>query len=190
MSDQRKSSKFEAFLFGVTRALAILGAAAGFVALAIAVQSFLEPLDDTHVGLEEINAEVVSETVADARAASAWVISWPPILDEYLGGDNEEILDRWLEGLSQPEQQQDFVDNLAEVIEGAKQKDLDVLNVINNYKTIKLSKLKQSDFERYAKVARRGALLGAMLGIVLFISLMSLVLVMLAIERNTRVNRT
>jgi hypothetical protein len=192
MSDQRKSSKFEAFLFGVTRALAILGAAAGFVALALAVQSFLEPLDDTHVGLGEINAEVVSETgtVADARAESASMISRLPILEEYLAGDNKEILDGWLDGLSDPEQQQDFVDNLAEVIEGAEQKDLDVIKVINNYKTIKLSKLKQSDFERYAKVARRGALLGAMLGIVLFISLMSLVLVMLAIERNTRVNRT
>ena len=192
MSDQRKSSRFEAFLFSVTRALAILGAVAGFVALAIAVQSFLEPLDDTHVGLEEINAEVVSETgtVADARAESASVISRPPILDEYLGGDNKEVLDGWLDGLSDPERQQDFVDNLAEVIEGAEQKDLDVINVINNYKTIKLSKLNQSDFERLAKVAGRGALLGAMLGIVLFISLMSLVLVMLAIERNTRLNRT
>jgi hypothetical protein len=39
---------------------------------------------------------------------------------------------------------------------------------------------------QYAEMGRKAGLLGAMLGIVLFIALMSLVLVMLAIERNTR----
>lgn len=193
MTEHRKSSRFESLLFGITRVLAICSALVGFIALGLAIQSFLTPTEDTHVSLDDINTEPVPEggSVSDARAAdSEPALARPPILEKYFTGSNSEVLEAWLEGLSDSEQKQDFVDNLAEVVAAAEQKDLDVANVINNYKTIKLSKLAKSEFERYAEMGRKGGLLGAMLGIVLFISLMTLVLVMLAIERNTRVNRS
>lgn len=58
--------------------------------------------------------------------------------------------------------------------------------MVNKYKTVKLEKLQANPFEKYELMAKNSALIGAVFGMIILVGLMSLILVVLAIERNTR----
>ena len=60
------------------------------------------------------------------------------------------------------------------------------MDVINSYKVLKLAKIAARGIDKYAEQAKKGGLLffGAIM--MAMVALFSLVLVLLAIERNTR----
>jgi len=188
MENKPKSSRFETFLFGFTRVFAIIASLIGLIAFGLVIQTLLESSDSTYVSLDEISTKSNAQNASlkEALASPSTSLSTPANVTRYISGDNEKILQGWLDGISEQEQKQEFLDNLAEVIAGAEEADLDVMNTINNYRTIKIARLSTSEMDRYAEVGKRAGLISALFGLVLFISLMGLVLVLLAVERNTR----
>lgn len=180
MENQEKSSGIEAFLFKLTRTFAISGSLIGLLALAIVIINLIPSKESTYISLDDI---------ADVTQTSEGMTEFtyfPENVEKYLFGENEKILLGWLDGLSSQDQRQEFVDNLSEVIESAEQSELDVNKVINSYKTAKLSKLNKNDMSGYKGMMERATNYVVISSIITFIALMSLILVMLAIERNTR----
>lgn len=188
MENQSKSSKLEAFLFGFTRIFAIGGSVLGLIAIALLVANLLGGGESTHVALEDINIEesTKNNTVKEASAKPKKQLKIPANVKIYLSGDNEKILQGWLDGIKGQDKKQDFLTNMSEVIIRAEIKKVEVINVINNYKTLKISKLNKSEIEEYKDIGQKAALYSVVFGLAIFIALMSLILVMLAIERNTR----
>ena len=188
MQNQEKSSKLEKMLFGATRILAILGSLIAIASIVLIVQKSMDFNDGSHISFNEINAESSAQngSVAAASAAPITPLITPDNVKKYLSGDNEVILKNWLNDLPTAEAKQDFINNLSEVITAAEVKNAVVINVINNYKTLKFSKVQKNGIEQYAEVGKKAAIYCAIAVLVIFVTLMSLVLVMLAIERNTR----
>ncbi len=188
MENQSKSSKLETFLFGFTRIFAIGGSVIGLIAIALLVVNLLGSGESTYVALEDINTKesTKNNTVEEASAKPKKQLKTPDNVKTYLSGDNEKILQGWLDGINGHENKQDFLTNMSEVISDAESKKVEVINVINNYKTLKISKLNKGEMAEYKELGQKAALYSVVFGLVIFIALMSLILVMLAIERNTR----
>ena len=68
------------------------------------------------------------------------------VAKQFKSEENRNILVGWLQRLDK-EQRQDFVYNLAEIIDSAEKNNDDLKTVINAYKEIKLQKLVRSDIE-------------------------------------------
>jgi hypothetical protein len=94
---------------------------------------------------------------------------------------NKSILEEWLRGVD-TDQRQDFLDNLEDVIRYAEQNNLDVMQAVNKYKELKVQKYREAE----SKAISRYGIVGGMVAAVMLIVALSLVLVVLAIERNTR----
>ena len=188
MENQIKSLRLEKFLFGFIRIFTIGGALIGVIALILVIFNLLSSGENVYVSLDDINTESITKnnSVTEASAKPKESINIPENVKKYLSGDNEKILQGWLGGIFKQKQKQEFVDNLSDVIVSAEEKKVKVVNVINNYKTIKLSKLSKSEIEQYKEIGQRVAIYMVIFGLVIFIVLMSLILVMLGIERNTR----
>jgi len=185
------SLKFENILFRFTRLIAIGGAGIAFISLLVLVLSLILSGSPTYVHIDDISKKISSDSsVSEAVSKSKSSIHIPNNVKRHLSGKNEAILQGWLNTLSNDDQKQDFVDNLSDVISDAESKNLKVTDIINNYKTIKLSKIRESGVEQYKELGKKVAVSLAIFGLIIFISLMSLILVMLAIERNTRNERT
>ena len=142
-------------------------------------------VDASHVSFNELNTTEFKDNASLADASAVELVT-PPIVDERLSGENSEVLAGWLDGIAEPGDRQDFVDNLAEIINEADRRGIDGTAAINNYRTVKLARLNRGLLGDYVDALRTGALFSATLAIALLVGLMSLVLVLLAIERNTR----
>jgi len=188
MENKLKSSSLENFLFSFTRVLAIGGSVLALIIIAVLVSGLFDSGKNTYVALEDINVEesTKNNTIEEASAPPKVQLFIPENIKAYLSGDNEKILQGWLDGIKGQEKKQDFLENMSEVITKAETNKLEVVNVINNYKTLKLSKLNRSEIEEYKDIGQKVALYAVIFGLIIFIALMSLILVMLAIERNTR----
>jgi hypothetical protein len=98
---------------------------------------------------------------------------------------NKSVLEGWLRGLD-ADQRQDFLDNLEDVIKYAEQNNLDVIQAVNTYRELKLQKYRAAESKAAdARISRYGTIGGIVAAVMLIVAL-SLVLVVLAIERNTR----
>jgi wobble nucleotide-excising tRNase len=101
--------------------------------------------------------------------------------------ENKKVVEGWLEPLG-PSERQDFLDNMAEVITAAEKQRVDIVAAINRYKELKLAKIAEakqgSDFIGIT-IRPLNVVIGIFFQLAL-IALISLVLVLLAIERNTR----
>lgn len=191
MENKTKSLGLENFLFGFTRLFAICGALAGLIALAIAVVALLGSGDSTHVSFHEINTSLrAAEGASDADASGAQSsLDIPANIKAHFSsedGENAAVLEHWLDNLSGEKQQQDFLDNLSDVIEDAEDQKANVVDVINSYAKMKFAKLKKDQVGEYAEMGRKFALYLTLFGLVSLTAFMSLILVALAIERNTR----
>jgi hypothetical protein len=98
--------------------------------------------------------------------------------------DNLAVLERHTADLNEAERKE-YIDNLSEVVTAAESQHVDVIAVINKYFELKGRKLqgKPSEMERMLVPLYTG---GAIFALLLLIAVFSLVLVLLAIERNTR----
>jgi len=191
MENKPNLSALETFFFEFTRLFAACMSVLGFLIIAILIVNILDSPVSTHIALEDINTKESTEnnTVEEASAESEKKLKFPANVKKYLSGDNEQILEDWISAIQGHDKKQDFITNMSEVITDAENNNLEVVNVINNYKTLKFSKLTKSEIEQYKDMGQEVALYSAIFGLLIFIALMSLILVLLAIERNTRGNR-
>lgn len=187
-------SGFEKVLFGFTRLVAVLaalGAVAGIVICSLALTGRFDK--STDVSYSEIASEISSEQASDNKKSGSddgtkTDYTIPSNLEVYMSERNRTILDGWLSTLESDGQRQDFLDNLSQVVDDAKLSDADPAAVMNTYKNLKVTKLSESALDEYAEAAAKGAAAAAILGFVFLLILVSLMLVLLAIERHTRVS--
>ena len=180
-------------LFAVVRWLTLIGIAvlSIFVLVNLVLWSgFLLP-GSTKVTPGEVAAVVSPSNPApsssDPSADSVFAgITIPARAGRYLGDEqNKSVLEGWLRDV-EADQRQEFMDNLEEVIRYAEQNNLDVVRAVNTYKTLKFQRYHAAESKtRDAKLSRYGILGGIVAALMLIVGL-SLVLVVLAIERNTR----
>lgn len=191
-AEKKTVSGFEKFVFAVTRVFALCGAAVIVIVIAILAMKLLSPGESTKVTYEEVAKEMAGstdESNSDAedspRTPAVAVVAIPDNLKPYFGGENERILRNWIDDLSE-DQQRDFLKNMSQVVREANAKKADATEAINAYKSLKLRKLSSEGVEQYAAMATKAGYIAAIFGLLLILSILSLVLVMLAIERNTR----
>jgi len=190
MNTQAAPSKLENFLFKFTRLLALGGSVLALIVLAIVLVKQIPTKTDSHVQLFDISAEEsygksVSEASNDKQEEEITYI--PNNVEKYFSGkENQEVLEGWLNSIPEQDLKDEFIENLSEVIEEAEELKLNVMNVINNYKTIKLSKLRGKGTGGYLETIESTTNTLFIFGLIVFIAQLSMILVMLAIERNTR----
>ena len=113
----------------------------------------------------------------------------PLAVQSYLDSEeNKKVIEGWLNSLD-PSDRQDFIDNMAEVITVAQKQRVDVFASINRYKDLKLAKIAAAK-QGYrcfpgVLVSPFNVVIGIFIQLGL-IAIVSLILVLLAIERNTR----
>ena len=196
------STPGERAFFTVLRLLALAGAAGMFAVIGFAIVALLKPDDSTRVTYTDVvraqrdNADTTVEAVAGGQ------LRIPPEIHRYFDRKkNSQTLAQWVEGVPK-DQQQPLLDELADVIRGAEANapkvSLDsvergkskaeafVYDALNKYRELKTAKLAASPFAPYVRLARRITLfatIGSALGL---FATFTIVLVLLAIERNTR----
>jgi len=190
MRAQATSSKLENFLFKFTRLLALGGSVLALAVLTIMLFKQIPTKIDTHVSVLDVNIEKTSGSSvseASSRQLDTETTYIPENVEKHLSGeDNQEVLAGWLRSIPEQDLKDEFVENLSEVIEEAEELELNVMNIINNYKTIKLSKLRGKGTGGYLETIESTTSTLIIFGLIVFIAQLSMILVMLAIERNTR----
>lgn len=173
-------------VFVFTRVFALFAILAFAASAAAAAVTYLVLGREEQVTLREIRSAIGETESADSNNNVADTTLPENVKKHMSSENNRHILAAWIDDLS-PSQRRDFVDNLDRVIVQAETEQLDVAKAINGYKTLKLSKLRGDGFGQYANTIQKGALvlfITVMLGL---IAVFSMFLVLLAIERNTRV---
>jgi len=184
--EKRTVSGFEKFVFNTTRTSAICGAALILVIIAVLTIKLMSSSNTTNVSYSEVVKEMEkSNATTDSDSYKTEQVPIPNDLKPYFIDENVQVLQGWLEALSE-EQQKDFLANMSSIIREAKTKEINPLEIVNAYKSIKIEKLNAGGFEEYASKATKAGYIAAIFGLFLILSILSLVLVMLAIERNTR----
>lgn len=103
----------------------------------------------------------------------------------FIGDKNMEVLEGWLAPLTR-EMRQEFVDEMEAAIAEAEKNKLSATDAINKFKEIKLQKVRDAKLAAAVQDQRRFYYVAAAFSAVLLVALLSLILVLLAIERNTR----
>lgn len=191
------------FLFVLTRGLALLfifGLLAAIVVGGIFVSDKLMPKASTTVTPQEVVDAITPPkpevSQVSNSAASATLpppdpmilpgIKLPFVLQKHFSApDSIKTLRGWLEALP-TEQRSLFLDEMAAAVAEAEKGGADGLAAINKYKEIKIEKLKQEELAAARLATERATYVGVAFGAILLIALFSLILVLLAIERNTR----
>lgn len=142
----------------------------------------------TRVSYEDV-LPAQSETASSEELSPGAQERMPKLPDNvarYMKGQNYPILKGWLQGLPM-KQKWDFVDNMSSVISAAEKEHPDrVIDVINRYKQVKLEKMSDAMEQRAANQVTRLAYIGYGLAAIGLAAIFTLILVLLAIERNTR----
>jgi hypothetical protein len=190
------------FLFVLTRGLALLfifGLLAAIVIGGIIVSDKLMPKESTSVSPQEVvEAITPPQPEIPATADTAAVASPPPdpmilpgiklpfILQKHFSAPERiKVLRDWLSGLD-ASQRRVFLEEMAAAVTEAESRGVDALEAIDKYKEIKFDKLKQEELAAAKLATQRMTYAGVAFGAILLIALFSLILVLLAIERNTR----
>ena len=187
------------FLFTLTRFLALLiiaGLVISMVVGGIMLGDTLLPQKNTKVTpievMEAIKPSVTyNQSQSDQRQESIDVnvlpgIKLPFILQKHFNNPNAiKYLKRLIEDLPSG-QRTEFINELAAVVEEAERTNANVPDAINKYAELKLSKIKESQLAEAGAKAQRLTYLGYGFACVGLIAMFSLILVLLAIERNTR----
>lgn len=189
------------FLFGLTRIFAMLIILGILIAIGIGGMLFggfyggidtkvtaLEVLDSikppviTNTPSTDINSS--TQTTENANALPS--VKMPFVLQKHFNTpESLQILKDWLDVLA-ISNRQEFINEMAATVTEAEKLKLSPSEAINKYKELKFRRL---EAEQSAQAERRTQQLyyaGAVVGAVALIALFSLILVLLAIERNTR----
>lgn len=104
---------------------------------------------------------------------------------QFSSPENIRILNRWLEA-SPEKERQEFLDELSNVVMAAEGEGLDTTSAINKYHQMKVERITQANAAKIVDRADRLTAAGIAAGALALIAMFSLILVLLAIERNTR----
>lgn len=169
-------------LFRLTRLLAFTSILFLCAMIFYAVKFYFAIENTTYVSIKNLN-ESLSPFV-DMNGD----VSIPPDIDKCLGYDkkNRKIFNNWISLLSL-EQKNEFISNLIELIKDVESKGGSfTIEQLNSYHEIKSQKLLAAQWDKYAERAQKGAIILFISMLVGMVGLFSLILVLLAIERNTR----
>lgn len=172
------------FLFPLVRILCVLFIVLCIGGIAFSTVNFMKAESVTAVPYSEVKAAMNSPKTGNASTGETKP-TIPPNVQKYTTGNNSKVLESWLTNLNQ-EQKDDFLLNMSEVIESAERNNDNVPDAINAYKNLKFKKLATSEFEKTAAKMKPMAYGVAAATMLILITLFSIVLVLLSIERNTR----
>lgn len=181
-------------LMQITRMLALVGSL--LILVLIVVLAF--SLSGGSGGSNEVTLDEVLAIAQPAGQAEdmdsgerADEVEIPESVRQYLDGDNAEIVLAWVVDMSASDRA-DFFGNLDEVLKKAHRQhaEIDVASLFNTYHSLKLEEMSQSEFERlggqYKEMARKAGLLAAILGLAVLFMLATMIIMLKAIETNTR----
>lgn len=190
---RRTVSGFERSVFSFTRALTMVAAVVVILAIVFLVIKILsadQGAEVTYLDVEKALIESKTESGSGSTGLSDWgkspQVEMPDNLKPYLNtAENLPVFRRWVKDLPE-NQQEDFVKNMSHVVKIAEQKGVNVIDVVNAYSTLKLERLRELPYEKYSAMARKAGYVATIIALLIMLSILSLILVMLAIERNTR----
>jgi hypothetical protein len=192
-------------LFNITRAVALVLVSVFLLAItgiALYGTSVWNTEVSTKVAPEEIINQVKPPPPAPADVASQPQGAQPPTdqspersplfgyripfaLQKYALGDNAQIFKNHLDDVPLDERQA-YLDELGAVVSAAETNKVDVVDAINAYMKTKAERYQQAASKRAHKLETLKMVAAGIASSLLLIALFSLVLVLLAIERNTR----
>lgn len=198
MGDQRQGvSGLERLLFGITRAIALFVAILALAGIVICVLFLLGRLDrSTRVSYTDIEAALTTGQATGGQSQQGVLnrptMQLPENLRQYLTEDDVRSLRRRLPNIERDEQWRDFLENLSTLVGEAESdpRRVSPRNLIDTYVILKNQKLAQSDAEKYVAIAGRYAAVAVVVGLLFLLIQVSLVLVLLAVERHTRAAAT
>ena len=180
-------------LFGFTRGVSLIIVVGLFLSIIIGTVVFFNISDNSAVTYQSIKNQLQQPASGQKSGNS----STKKTLDQndietvrkYFGDQtSSQMMGQWLQGMSQDEQK-DFLINLAVVIRQAEQDPnpkYQIGDIINKYKDLKVDKMSANgitkNIEQYKPVIYL-VVIAVILGL---IGLFSIILVLLAIEKNTR----
>jgi len=194
MSDQQEISVVEKSLFGFARWVGIIFAIAAIGGIVVCSMFLLGHFEKpTSVTYVEVASQLSlgeqsgpQQSIPNAPVATPGYSIPPDIRGYFSDEQNRQVLANWLDSLDSDESRQDFLNNMSLVVKVGIAKGEDPAKVINAYKEIKMKKLGQSAFDKYTTKAEQGAAVAVILSSVFLLILISLMLVLFAIERHTR----
>ena len=96
-----------------------------------------------------------------------------------------QILKKWLDAIS-IEKQQEFINEMEVIVTETEKLKLSSIEAIDKYEELKFKKIETEVLTKAERKMEKLYYLGAIIVAIAFIALFSLILVLLAIERNTR----
>lgn len=178
----------EKVIFRFTRSIALIVIVLLVVFSLIGLVKYFQGERDTYVLYEDIKKSLTSvkEEATTSIQENVPEIKIPENVEKYLGGENKKVLLGWIEQLDD-HQKEDFIKNISDVISLAEKDNPEkVVDIINGYKILKFGRLPTSEIEKYVQKTQKGVVGLSILLMVGLVGLFSLVLVLLAVERNTR----
>lgn len=175
-------------LFTFTRSMALVVVGILFVFLVVGIFSYFTIGKEKYISYEDVRRSLNPPNINTSNSIQDSIpeIVIPSNIERYLGDSNKAILLGWLENLDL-DQKKDFIKNLGYVIKDAENNSPNqVIEYVNEYKALKLNKISNNEFEKYSNKAIKAGILIAILTMIGIIGLFSLILVLLAVERNTR----
>lgn len=190
----------EKVIFNFTRIIALIMILGMFILLVIGIIGLTTMKDNTYVSYSTVKTSLTtsndssgdtSQTPSREESLEAVTsgVYIPQEVKDKFQGENRDVLIGWLKNMN-TQQQEKFVSNLSNIInEAESDESINLYTAVNKYKSLKFNKFTQqtsNPLSSYEDTARK-------IGIALFVTiaigligLFSLVLVLLAIERNTR----
>lgn len=199
-----RSSKIELFLFQLTRFITLAGAVLIFLALIVAIYGAVQTLrPEKPKKLVAITYEFVAPLPPSAQATTSSFVaiganvagknSFPQPVVDFLLTHEGFSLKEWLDKLA-PEHRQAFLNNLAGILQTAKSKNLtseQLEQVVRDFAEFWIAQNEKS-IEQKTELEKSVVFLTRIseaFGLFISLTILCLILVMLAIERNTRVLR-
>lgn len=187
------------FLFGLTRIFAMLIILGILISIGLGSIKFanLSKGVNTKVTASEVINEIkppddtssnrsVSPTQLTDRSNVLPSIKIPFILQKHFNDpENVKLLNGWL-NIVPADTRQSFIDEMAAAVTEAEKIKLSATDAIYKYKELKFKRLGEENSEKNNRQTQQLYFAGAVFGAVALIALFSLILVLLAIERNTR----
>jgi hypothetical protein len=174
----------------------ILALSLALVIGAVIFAGDLIPNQSSDVSFNEISRELhpapesnqhglnTSQSREDSQSSPS--LDLPFVLQPYFSSsDNRAVLMQHMEGLDSSERIE-YLNNLSQVVQESKSKGEDTTNVINKYFELKQTQIALAKADSAARTIRQLYIAASALSIMFLIALASLILVLLAIERNTR----
>lgn len=191
------------YLFRLTRFVALFFIALAIIPIILGIFHYSKQLFPSQIGFSEseiariikpVDKAVDSEIESDAQFYSGIGDDVDPldglklpfsVQKNFSAPENMNILKNWLEPMSRQERIQ-FLNELDTVSHHAESQRQDVADAINKFWEVKRKRIIWREKEKSAEATQNYIYAGIIGGAILMIAVFSLVLVLLAIERNTR----